>query len=57
MEQEGWGVHKRLTVFLGADDIKRVQTVCDAKNLTPTQAISKLVCAGFRELTKKEVSA
>lgn len=50
-------MHKRLTVFLGADDIKRVQTVCDAKNLTPTQAISKLVRAGFRELTKKEVSA
>ena len=46
-------MHKKLNVFLDSDDIKRVQTVCDTKKLTPSQAMSKLVRAGFEVVMKK----
>lgn len=50
-------MHKRLTVFLSTGDIKRIQTVCDTKNCSISNALSKLVRAGFEALGARKKKA
>lgn len=43
-------MHRKMSVFLSDGGYRRIDDMCKAENLSPTQAISKLVRAGFEAL-------
>ena len=43
-------MHRKMSVFLSDEDFRRIDDLCKAEKLSPTQGISKLVRAGFEAL-------
>ncbi len=43
-------MHRKTSVFLSNEDYRRIDDLCKAENLSPTQGISKLVRAGLEAL-------
>lgn len=43
-------MHRKMSIFLSDEDFRRIDDLCKAEKLSPTQGISKLVRAGFEAL-------
>ena len=43
-------MHREMSISLSDEDFRRIDDLCKAEKLSPTQKISKLVRAGFEAL-------